>query len=387
MNGGTILIVDDDPHMRESLCDNLEVAGYKVEKAASGAEAMAQVKKKFFDVILMDYNLTDGTGIDVIKQVRTLNSDSQILMLTAHASLDTAVKAIQESVMDFLAKPVDFDKLKHSINRAMERLRLIRENKRLIEDLRMANEKLTSLSQMKSKFMSMASHDLSNSLMTLQVSFEMLLTTISLNDEQEKRVAYISNGIGQISRLIDDLVDWASIEQGKLRLETAMFAPGAMVEEISMGPQARAQARGIALKADIEPNLPEIRADKKRIAQVLNNLLENAIRHTLKGGEITIILRRLPVDGNKQEIQLAVRDTGEGIAPDELERIFRSFYQGKTSATGGRLGLGLSIAKEIVEAHKGRLWVESPGVGQGATFLFTIPVPARLEAAGYGKKK
>ncbi|OGR84449.1 MAG: hypothetical protein A3J74_09490 [Elusimicrobia bacterium RIFCSPHIGHO2_02_FULL_57_9] len=235
--------------------------------------------------------------------------------------------------------------------------------------------------------MSMASHDLSNSLMTLQVSFEMLLTTISLNDEQEKRVAYISNGIGQISRLIDDLVDWASIEQGKLRLETAMFAPGAMVEEISMGPQARAQARGIALKADIEPNLPEIRADKKRIAQVLNNLLENAIRHTLKGGEITIILRRLPVDGNKQEIQLAVRDTGEGIAPDELERIFRSFYQGKTSATGGRLGLGLSIAKEIVEAHKWRLWVESPGVGQGATFLFTIPVPARLEAAGYGKKK
>lgn len=387
MNGGAILIVDDDPHMRESLCDNLEVAGYKVEKAASGAEAIALVRNKFFDVILMDYNLTDGTGIDVIKQVRTLNTDSQILMLTAHASLDTAVKAIQESVSDFLAKPVDFDKLKHSINRAMEKLRLIRENKRLYEELRTAHVKLTGLSQMKSKFMSMASHDLSNSLMTLQVSFEMLLTTIKLNEDQERRVAYISSGISQIARLIEDLVDWASIEQGKLRLETSACSPGIMIEELLVGPQSRAKAKGIDLTAQIEPNLPEVRADKRRIAQVINNLLENAIRHTSKGGKIAVLVRRQLAEGGKAEIQWAVRDSGEGIAPDELEKIFRSFYQGKNLGTAGRLGLGLSIAKEIVEAHKGRLWVESPGLDKGATFSFTIPVPSRLEASSHGQKK
>jgi signal transduction histidine kinase len=374
MGKGKVLIVDDDANMRESISDNLDVDGYDVVQAESGAAAMAAVSAQFFDVILMDYNLTDSTGIDVIKRIRTVNTESQIIMLTAHASLDTAVKAIQESVTDFLAKPVDFDKLKHSIGNAMKKLRLEQENKRLIEDLRRVNEQLSNLSQMKSKFMSMSSHDLSNSLMTLQVSFEMLSQTITPNDDQKKRMQYISSGISQIARLIEDLVDWASIEQGKFRLEQNVFNPGQMVEEAVVGPQARAQARGIGLATQVDAALPMVNADKRRVAQVLNNLLENAIRHTSRGGQITVLVSKAAQNGQpKGEVQLAVRDSGEGIAPEDCEKIFHSFYQGKGQAGGGRLGLGLSIAKEIVEAHKGRLWVESPGLGKGATFLFTIP--------------
>lgn len=365
---GKILIVDDDANMRESICDNLEVEGYQVSQAESGAAAMAAVRKEFFDVILMDFNLGDSTGIDVIKQIRTINTQSQILMLTAHASIDTAIKAIQESVTDFMAKPVDPEKLKHSIAGAMKKLRLEQENRRLIEDLRKANEQLSRLSDMKSKFMSMSSHDLSNSLMTLQVSFEMLSQTITPNPEQKKKMDYISNGIGQIARLIEDLVDWASIEQGKFRLEQTVFNPGQMVQEALVGPQGRGQARGIPVSAEIEPGLPTVKADKRRLNQVLNNLLENAIRHTSRGGQVTVVVSRK--DG---EIQFAVRDSGEGIAPDEAEKIFQSFYQGKGQSGGGRLGLGLSIAKEIVEAHKGRLWAESPGLGKGATFFYTVP--------------
>jgi len=365
---GKILIVDDDANMRESISDNLEVEGYQVFQAESGAAAMAAVRKEFFDVILMDFNLGDSTGIDVIKQIRTINTQSQILMLTAHASIDTAIKAIQESVTDFMAKPVDPEKLKHSIAGAMKKLRLEQENRRLIEDLRKANEQLSRLSDMKSKFMSMSSHDLSNSLMTLQVSFEMLSQTITPNAEQKKKMDYISNGIGQIARLIEDLVDWASIEQGKFRLEQTVFNPGQMVQEAIIGPQGRGQARGIPVTAEIEPALPTVKADKRRLNQVLNNLLENAIRHTSRGGQVTVLVSR-----KGGEIQFAVRDSGEGIAPDEAEKIFQSFYQGKGQSGGGRLGLGLSIAKEIVEAHKGRLWAESPGLGKGATFFYTVP--------------
>lgn len=370
---GKILVVDDDANMRESISDNLEVSGYEVKTASSCAEAVAAVKKDFFDVILMDYNLTDGTGIDAIKQIRTMNTDSQILMLTAHASLDTAVKAIQESVTDFLSKPVDFDKLKHSISAALHKLELERENKRLIADLQKANDELNRLSQMKSKFMSMSSHDLSNSLMTLQVSFEMLSQTITPNNDQLKRMTYISNGIGQIARLIEDLVDWASIEQGKFRMEPTAVSPQTLVEEAIVGPQARAQAREIALSAQIEPGLPQVVVDKRRVTQVLNNLLENAIRHTTRGGTITVLASR-----KGGEVEFAVRDTGEGIAPEDVQKIFLSFYQGSGTGAGGhgRLGLGLSIAKEILEQHKGRIWVESPGLGQGATFHFCLPIPA-----------
>ncbi|MBI3551536.1 MAG: response regulator [Elusimicrobia bacterium] len=358
---GKVLIVDDDANMRESISDNLDVSGYEVAQAESGAAAIAAVKSKFFDVILMDYNLTDSTGIDVIKQIRTINTESKIIMLTAHASLDTAVKAIQESVFDFLSKPVDFDKLKHSIGNALMKLRDEQE-------LRQKNEQIARLNQMKSKFMSMSSHDLSNSLMTLQVSFEMLSQTITPNEEQKKKMVYISNGIGQIARLIEDLVDWASIEQGKFRLEQNVFNPGQMVQEALIGPQARASASGVALSAQIEAGLPMISADKKRLTQVLNNLLENAIRHTSRGGQIVVGVNR-----KGAEVQVAVRDSGEGISPDDVGKIFQSFYQGHGQSGGGRLGLGLSIAKEIVEAHKGRLWVESPGLGKGATFFYTVP--------------
>jgi histidine kinase len=121
------------------------------------------------------------------------------------------------------------------------------------------------------------------------------------------------------------------------------------------------------LKTEIGPGLPTLSADKKRLVQVLNNLLENAIRHTPKGGTITVRVER---DGSAA--RFAVVDTGDGIAPGEVGKIFESFYQGAGGA-GGRLGLGLSISREIVHSHKGRIWVESPGLGKGASFLFTLP--------------
>ena len=365
-----ILAVDDDDNLRESVIDNLELDGYEVVGAGSGQEALKAVVTDFYDVILMDFNLTDGTGIDVIRQIRKTNTESQILMMTAHASLDTAIKAIQESVYDFLIKPVDFNHLKRVIAKCLEKLRLQQENQRLIAELRRANEQLLNLNNMKSKFLSMASHDLSNSLMTLQVSFELLSGSIAPNEEQKKRIDYISTGIAQLSRLIEDLVDWASIEQGKFRFEKRPFFLDRMLPQITVGPQSKAAKNGIALDVSVEPGLPPITADQRRVTQVINNLLENAIRHTPSGGKIIVSASKAP-----EGVRIAVKDTGDGITPADVTRIFESFYQGsdKKTSTHGRLGLGLSIAREIVAGHGGKIWVESPGEGKGATFFFTLP--------------
>ncbi|MBI5244293.1 MAG: response regulator [Elusimicrobia bacterium] len=370
-----ILIVDDDAHLRDSIRDNLELDGYAVEEAGTGAEAMKAVVTNFFDVILMDYNLPDSTGIDVIRQIRRVNTDSRILMLTAHASLDTALKAIQESVYDFLVKPVDFDHLRRDIAKAIENLRLQQDNKRLLEDLQKANEQLLYLSNMKSKFLSMSSHDLSNSLMTLQVSFEMLQQSFKPDGEQKKRLTYIVSSISQLSRLIEDLVDWASIEQGKFRLEKVPLSPAKLIEDMIEGPSAKAQQRGVALSTQVASSLPQIEADKRRLGQVLCNLLENALRHTPKGGKVSVAVQA--GDGG---VQFAVKDTGEGIAPEEIKKIFNSFYQ-SSAGNQGRLGLGLSISKEIVQSHGGRIWVDSEGLGKGATFFFTVPAMKEKKGA------
>ena len=382
-----ILIVDDDAHLRETLRDLLEMEGYQVSEAESGAAAMKMVVSDFFQVILMDFNLTDKTGIEVIKDIRKLNTESQILMMTAHASLDTAVKAIQESVYDFLIKPVDFNYLRRAIKKAEEKLHLEQENRRLIDALQQNNNQLDRLNNMKSKFMSMASHDLSNSLMTLQISFEMLAATITPNNDQKKKMDFISASITQISRLISDLVDWASIEQGKFRLEKNYFEMDKMVEEMAVGPRARAQQKNIEVLTSVAPGLKMVCADRRRIGQVLLNLLENAIRHTQRGGKITIFVSPLG-----EAVCVSVQDTGEGIDPEVLPKLFQSFYQpagGKSPH--GRLGLGLSIAKEIVQSHDGKILVESEGVGKGSAFKFVIPFakepppaePVKADGSGF----
>lgn len=365
-----ILVVDDDANLRESIHDNLDLEGYEVVEAGSGNEAMKAVVTGRFDVILMDFNLPDKTGIEVIREIRKVNTESEILMLTAHASLDTALKAIRESVYDFLVKPVDFDRLKGVIGKAVEKMRLSQENTRLIGDLTKANEQLLFLSNMKSKFLSMASHDLSNSLMTLQVSFEMLMGNLHPNEDQKKRAQYISNGIQQLSRLIEDLVDWASIEQGKFRLEKESHSPAKIAEDSVGAVTLRAGQRGVALTAQVAGALPSVLADKRRLTQVLGNLLENALRHTPKGGAVTVRVGQ----NTDRMVQFTVQDTGEGIEPSECNKIFESFHQaGGTDSQKGRLGLGLSISQEIVQSHGGRIWVESDGSGKGAAFHFTIP--------------
>ncbi|MEI7528900.1 MAG: HAMP domain-containing sensor histidine kinase, partial [Elusimicrobiota bacterium] len=188
----------------------------------------------------------------------------------------------------------------------------------------------------------------------------------------------------QISRLIGDLVDWASIEQGKFRLEKNYFEMDKMVEEMVVGPRARAQQKNIEISTTVASGLKMVCADRRRIGQVLLNLLENAIRHTQRGGKIVVHVS--PVE---ESVCVSVQDTGEGIDPDVLPKLFQSFYQpagGKSPH--GRLGLGLSISKEIVQSHDGKILVESDGVGKGSAFKFIIPFakepPSAAPAADAG---
>jgi histidine kinase len=139
--------------------------------------------------------------------------------------------------------------------------------------------------------------------------------------------------------------------------------------------QGRAGARGLTLKAEVEPDLPLAHVDRLRIQQVLTNLLSNALRHTPQGGRVTVGCGRLD-PGKGDWLLVSVRDSGEGIPPDLLPHVFERFYRAdpaRSRETGGA-GLGLSIARQTVELHGGRIWVESDGKpGQGSAFYFSLP--------------
>jgi signal transduction histidine kinase len=179
----------------------------------------------------------------------------------------------------------------------------------------------------------------------------------------------------RLNRLVEDLRTLSLAEAGELTLARRRIAPGMLIERAAAALLPRAQQRGIALHTHIETGLAEIDVDADRMAQVLGNLLDNALRHTPTGGCVTLTGGSGPTQGT---ILLSVRDSGPGITPEDLPRIFDRFYRAdkararSAAQDAHRSGLGLAIARSIVEGHGGRIWAESPP-GAGAQFFIQIP--------------
>lgn len=179
----------------------------------------------------------------------------------------------------------------------------------------------------------------------------------------------MDESLGQIEHLIKDLVDWAAIEKGKLRIEKAPFELTASMGKTTEIFKAKGAKRGIEVTFESVGEIPVV-ADEKRIRQVISNILENAVRHTPDNGRIEVRVSKL----DEKNAKVSVTDSGDGIDPQQAPDLFASFTQVGTKERVGRLGLGLSIAKDIVTNHGGRIWAQSQGLGKGASFIFTLPV-------------
>jgi two-component system OmpR family sensor kinase/two-component system sensor histidine kinase BaeS len=173
-----------------------------------------------------------------------------------------------------------------------------------------------------------------------------------------------------LARLVDDLRTLALADAGQLSLDRAPADPAALARTVVAQFRAQADSKGIAVEAETADGLPQVVLDPQRIAQVLSNLLGNAVRHTPAGGAVAC---RVTSDGSR--VTFAIRDSGPGIAPEALPHIFERFYRADRSRSrqDGGAGLGLAIARKIVEAHGGRIWAESQP-GQGAVLAFSLPV-------------
>jgi PAS domain S-box-containing protein len=228
--------------------------------------------------------------------------------------------------------------------------------------------------QARDEVMTVVSHDLRNPLSAIAMCVQALRASPPPEpDVRDDMLATIGESVDAMNRLIQDLVDVASIERGQLSLERVKGSPARLIERAAHMFAVETAGHGIMLAQEAALDLPELGADEARIVQVLANLIRNAIKFTPDGGRITI--GAAAVDG---AVQFTVTDTGIGIDPALHRRIFDRYWHASTGARKQGTGLGLSIAKGIVEAHGGRLSVES-AVGAGSRFTFTIPLsPPRL---------
>ena len=239
----------------------------------------------------------------------------------------------------------------------------------MAERLEEADRKQRELDTLRRDLIAWAGHDLRTPLASTRVIVEALADGVV--DDPETMQRYLRTAqrdVQSLSLLIDDLFDLAQMDAGGLRLDRQPSSISDLVSDTLESFAALADRRGIVLAGGAEPGVDPVSVDVRLIGRVLSNLVGNALRHTPAGGTVTV--RAGPVDG---QVQIDVSDTGEGIFPQDLDRVFERFYRGEKSrsrATGGS-GLGLAIAKGIVEAHGGRIWVESEP-GAGATFHFTV---------------
>jgi signal transduction histidine kinase len=222
------------------------------------------------------------------------------------------------------------------------------------------------------------SHDLRTPLATTRAMVEAILDGVVTDEAEVRRYLHLVRGeVQHLSRLIDDLFELSQIESGSLKLRLAPTRLPDLLTEALEPYRARARDGGIELVHQAAPGIPEVRADAARLQRVLRNLVDNALHYTPSGGRVRVEAR---ADGGA--VHVLVSDTGPGVPPDDLERVFDRFYRGERARSrgdsGGRLvgaGLGLAIARGLVQAHGGRIWAESSG--GGAVFHFTVPVAAR----------
>ncbi|HET7276391.1 MAG TPA: HAMP domain-containing sensor histidine kinase [Longimicrobiaceae bacterium] len=245
-----------------------------------------------------------------------------------------------------------------------ERLReLAEDNARLYEEARKAM-------RARERVLAIVSHDLRNSLATVLLNSSAILETVQVDDQnsaQRDQLEWIARSAEQMDRLIRDLLDLSSIEAGRLSVEPRPCDTALIVRDAVNLQSALAAESGIRLEREISASVGAVMADHERILQVLANLLGNAIKFTTPGGVV-----KVRADACSGSIRFQVSDSGIGIAAENLSSIFELYWQADRSRRRGA-GLGLPIARAIVESHDGRIWVDSePGVG--STFSFTLPM-------------
>ena len=352
-----ILLVDDNADVRNYV-KRLLSERWQVETAATGAIALNMIQQQLPDLVLTDVMMPEMDGFQLLKTLRSdpITQSIPIILLSARAGEEATVEGLEAGADDYLIKPFSARELMARVETQLQMSQLRQE---------------VSTNRFKNEFLLTVTHELQAPL-TVILGWVRFLQTKSLNpDITAQALATIERHATVEANLIKDLLDVSSILAGKLRLKSQLVDLASLVQNVTMTFREVVQAKHIQLIETISDEVPSnVFADGDRLKQVISNLLENAIKFTPKGGQVNIRLERL-----KSGVQITVSDTGIGIRPDFLPYVFDRFTQAEVPSrhAPGGVGIGLAIARHLVELHHGTIEVASEGEGRGATFTIRLP--------------
>jgi signal transduction histidine kinase len=399
MAGERILIADDSKDVAAFLHSYLAQQGYTVQVAYDGETAVRVFNTEPFDLVLTDLQMPRLNGLGVLHRVKERSPDSQVIILTGNASLETALDAMRHGAFDYLLKPVEMvDQLQLAIDRALLHRSLTIENRRLMSELQIANSRLEqrvteqtrelreaynrlqSLDRMKSEFVSIVSHELRTPLSVILLSSQILNSEFD-NIAPDRRQEHLTNLLTygrRLKRLVENLLDFSLLERGELELERSQIGLISLIREVTELYLARAQNKGVKLQAVMPKSDLLVDADSARLSNALGQLVDNAIKFTDAGGRVVIGAHgpiRFPGGGQQPYAVLGVADSGIGIPVERQKALFKAFTQADMSDRRRfeGIGLGLALANRILKAHSGHITLKSEA-GRGSTFALWIPM-------------
>jgi signal transduction histidine kinase len=355
-----VLVIEDDLVDRLAIRRAIEQSDLSAEitEVGTGAEALALLGSRF-DCWLLDHDLPDVTGTELTKRLRDAGDLTPVILVTGQHNEELLQAAVDAGITDFFPKG-DLSPRRLAL-RIRFAIRIGRAEAESQAAVRTANE----AARARDDVLAVVSHDLRGPLHTIGLACDALRGEIG--KDALRHLAMIERASARAERLISDLLEASAIENGGLTLARAAVDAAAIVRQATAEYELLAKEAGGKITAKLPDGSTLVSADRDRVLQVLSNLIGNALKHA-KGAPIEISLERTSADA-----VIAVRDGGPGITASELPHVFDRYWHGR--AKKGGAGLGLAIAKGIVDAHGGQIMAASK-LGGGAEFSFTLPLAA-----------
>jgi signal transduction histidine kinase len=372
---GKVLVVDDDELILQLIKKNLNLRNYEVLTASNGQDAIQIVEQNNdIDIVILDVMMPVMTGYDVAIKLREKYSlfELPIIFLTAKDQLSDVLKAFGLGANDFIIKPFKNEELFARTKTFVT-----------IRKLAFSNSDLKAAIELKNQFINMTIHDLKNPLSVIKGVLDLLKMEMKLNNEQEELYDLVYSSTNLMLKLVDELLHAAMIDSGKISLNIEYLEMNSVAQESIYKFKKQAENKGQKIVFEPDNNCDtSINADKLRLHEIMDNLISNAIKYSPYDAEIFVTISHHVIKEEIVYIRFTVTDKGPGLSAKDLKKIFGTFQKLSAKPTGGESssGLGLSIVKQLVELHDGKIWVESE-LGVGSSFVFEIPAADQNQIA------
>ncbi|MEZ0368927.1 MAG: response regulator [Candidatus Sericytochromatia bacterium] len=369
----SILIVDDVPTNIQLVASILAPFDYELSFANSGADALAQISETGFDLILLDIMMPGMDGLEVARRLKDDETTGHIpiIFLTAKSDEDSIIEGFTVGAADYVTKPFNPAEL---VARVQTHLAL----KQTQDELRRRNLELAEAIQLKNRLLSIAAHDLKNPLSAVSGFAAMLERNagVQADTDAPEMVNFIARAAGRMTQLIGELLDTAALEMGRMELNLSNCEPQLLLYEVLLDNRPLAEKKAQSL--EFSGSSSSIYADSRRLKQIFDNLVSNAIKYSPNGAKIQVSMIDQP-----EALEIRVSDQGPGFTHADRSQLFGYFQRLSARPTGGEVstGVGLAIVKQIVELHQGEISLESSSP-QGSTFLVRLPRQSAGAEAG-----